>query len=172
MVNLILDGCDCVGKSSIAEELLLTGRFEFIIKRRNPKNMREGRKEYINDVNILNTRDRLIFDRGMLGECVYAPIKRGYYPEYMRELESKLSDNTHLFLIYADLEIVKKRFDHEFIREDQLEKVIDMYFNEFEACNYKKKYGISTTKRTPKEASDLICDIIDNNDKYGIGDLL
>jgi len=171
MVNVILEGCDCVGKSSIAEELLLTGRFDLSIKYNNPKDKEDGERQYRNAVNIMNTRDRIIFDRALLGECIYAPLKRGYYPEYMRDLEKRLSTNTYLFVITASLENVKKRFDHKFLRENQLGIVLETYKKEFEECNYKRKYMIQTDTRSAFEASNLICDIIDNTDKYKVGEL-
>lgn len=147
---------DCSGKSSIANYIKNVIP-EYILEHCDPpKNFNDGKLQYENIVNNLNNKNYLLFDRALLGECIYAPIFRNYYPDYMRELESKINNNTYLFLITADVNTVKKRFDGKFIKEDQIEKIINDYYKEFNLSNYKNKFIIDTSNITVEEAVNKI----------------
>jgi thymidylate kinase len=158
--NIILDGCDSVGKTTLFEYILRQGILNQRLTGQHysaPKNMEHGRQQYIAGIKILNRIRGLIFDRFMLGERVYAPIMRGYAPVYMNELESKLKSHNFLFLlICSDLDVLKKRFDGEFIKESQLITVQNKYIEEFAKSEYENKFIIDTVKMSVKEEYDFI----------------
>jgi hypothetical protein len=156
MVNLIFGGCDCVGKSSIIKELIkLEPKYE-VIKRNAPKDKERARLQYHLDVDYLNSHDNKILDRSMFCECIYSPLLRGYYPEYMRELEKKVNDNNFLILVTARLDIVQKRFDGVFIKAEQIPTILENYQKEFMVANYNNKMLIDTSDITPLEGANKI----------------
>lgn len=58
---------------------------------------------------------RLIMNRAHLGECVYAPLYRGYAGEYVfdieRQFEMAANKSTRLILLWEDFEIAKHFVD-------------------------------------------------------------
>ena len=164
--NIIIDGCDCVGKSSLFKYILRHGVLNnrFIGQHYSaPKSMEHGRRQYIAGVKILNRIRGIVFDRFMLGERVYAPIMRGYSPTYMNELERKLKSHNFLFLlICGDIEVLKERFDGKFIKESQLLTVQNKYIEEFAKSEYENKFIIDTSKMTVEEEYDFIVETIKN----------
>jgi thymidylate kinase len=159
-MNIILEGCDGVGKTSIVNELKLLLPNHELIKCSAPKDYKSAKKEYKLLVKQLNNKINFILDRGLLGECVYAPIMRNYYPDYMRKLETKLNDNTFLFLITASHDIILKRFDGKFITKEQIPLIDLMFKNEFNKCNYKHKFILDSSILSAKELAEKIISII------------
>jgi thymidylate kinase len=165
-MNIILEGCDCVGKTSIATALMKLDPRLQLTKCNAPKDMQSGREEYERIVERLNSEDFLLFDRALLGECVYAPLFRGYYPEYMRELETRVSDNTCIFLITAEPIVAQHRFDGEFISVNQIPEIIDEFRSELHSSNYQNKYVIDTTNKTPMQAAiDIVAYVEEANNR-------
>ena len=149
-MNLIIEGCDCVGKTSIIKEFIKLNPEYKMIHCSNPKTMEDGRIQYIGIVNRLQHEDNLIYDRALLGECVYGPMFRGYYPEYMRDLEKEIPLNTNLILVTCHPDEIKKRFDGEFIIESDIPKIQDNFFKEWVRSNYHNKYIMDTTNERPE----------------------
>jgi len=144
-MNIILEGCDCVGKSSIASNIVKLDPNYTVMKRNAVKSYTEGKSQYSADIELLNSKTNLIFDRFMYSEAVYAPIFRNYFPEYLREFEHKLSSNNLLVLVYARPEIVKKRFDGKFIKEEQIELIMSSFFRLFDQSQIPYKTIIDTS---------------------------
>lgn len=154
--NVILEGCDGVGKSSIFEELMHRGLFgERMMGIRHPmppKNYEVGKKLNEELLRESNKFSGLVFDRHILSERVYAPIMRDYYPLYIGDLEKKLKPHNILFLITADLEIVEKRFDGKGITLELIPRILEDYKYYFDGCYYPKKFIIDTSNITPYQA--------------------
>ncbi|KKM79960.1 hypothetical protein LCGC14_1344660 [marine sediment metagenome] len=156
--NIILEGCDGVGKTSIFEELIHKGLFGKKMlglqhkHRMPPKSYKEGKELNEDLLRISNFSDGLVFDRHILSERVYAPILRGYFATYTHELEKQLKPYNYLFLITADLMIVKSRFDGKGITEDQIQEILIEYKYQFQECYYPHKFIIDTTYITPFQA--------------------
>lgn len=158
--NIILEGCDGVGKSSIFEELMhrgLFGKRMLGIKHPMPPKTFEEAKE-LNDelLRESNQFTGLVFDRHILSERVYAPIMRGYYPNYITNLEKQLKPHNILFLIIADLEVVEKRFDGKGITLELIPKILRYYRTYFHLCSYPRRFIINTTNITPYQALQRI----------------
>lgn len=165
--NIVLEGCDGVGKSSIFEELMHRGLFgKRMLGIRHPmppKTYEEGKKLNYELLRESNQCSGLVFDRHILSERVYAPIMRDYYPMYIGDLEKQLKPYNVLFLITADLEIVKKRFDGEGITLEQIPRILKDYKYYFEGCYYPKKYIIDTSNITPYQALQKIEEYLTKN---------
>ena len=154
--NIIIEGCDCVGKTSVINKIIQEHPEFELIKCSAPKNKKEALNEYLNIVHRLQTETGLIFDRALLGECIYGPKYRDYYPEYMRNLEKLIPINTMLVLLIADIATIEKRFDGEFIKIEHIPIIQKNYIEEFNICNYKTKCMLSTDDITPMELAELI----------------
>lgn len=158
--NIVLEGCDGVGKTSIFEELMHRGLFgERMIGIRHPmppKTYEEGKKLNEELLRESNKFSGLVFDRHILSERVYAPIMRNYLPLYINELENQLKSYNVLFLITADLEVVEKRFDGKGITLDLISGILKVYKYCYEICQYPKKFIIDTSNITPYQALQQI----------------
>ncbi len=159
--NILLEGTDCVGKSSIVKELTqfyeLTRTYHF----QNPKDKEDGKRQYEEAVKLMNSNSGLIFDRAFLGEAVYAPVFRNYYPEYLRNLEEKIQPHNYLFVITAREEKIKERFDGKFINLKQIPIISNAFLEEFNLCKMKNKFIIDTSDISAEEAAKKIISILE-----------
>lgn len=121
-----------------------------------PKSYKAGEKLNKSLLIQSNSMAGLVFDRHILSERVYAPIMRNYIPGYIAELEKQLKPHNILFLITADLEIVKKRFDGKGITLELISTVLKSYEVYYELCYYPEKYIIDTSHITPFRALEKI----------------
>ena len=168
MYNIILEGCDGVGKSSIFEELMHNGLFgDRMIGiqykyRMPPKSYEDGKELNEELLRQSNKFEGLVFDRHILSERVYAPILRNYIAIYTHELEKQLKPHNYLFLITAELKTVENRFDGKDISLNLISRVLDGYQFHFYRCKYPNKYIIDTTNITPFQALEKIEELIKN----------
>lgn len=157
-MNLLIEGTDCTGKSSIVRILEQHGYKT--VKCNAPKNYEEGKREYEQIVERLNREDKLVYDRSLLGECVYAPVFRGYYPYYMRELERKINANNVLVLVEAAELIVKKRFDGKFIALEQIPELLKTFKEEYNKSHYTHKLVVDTSYESPERCAKRVLDFV------------
>lgn len=160
--NIILEGCDCVGKTSIFEEIMHRGLFgERMIgiqhtNKMPPESYEDGKKLNEELLSESNNFDGIVFDRHILSERIYGWIIRNYlnpvYPNYIDDLEKQLKSHNVLFLITAKLDTVKKRFDGQGIPFDKIPAILHGYIFHFERCFYPYKFIIDTTKISPYHA--------------------
>ena len=114
--NIILEGCNCVGKTSIFEELMhrgLLGERMIGIQHKDkmpPKTYEEGKE--LNEMLLKESNENkgIVFDRHIFSERVYAPILRKYIPVYIDYLERKLKKHNILFLIRSTIVSAKLGF--------------------------------------------------------------
>lgn len=161
--NILLEGCDCVGKTSIYEEIMhrgilgesMIGIKYFAVP---PKNKTESEKIHNKILKISNKFHGLVFDRHMLSEKIYAPILRKYKTNYIDYLESQLSTHNILFLITTDFFTIRKRFEKEkLIPINLIPLILGTYLREFYLSkHYFHKFVINTTKMTPYQALQAI----------------
>jgi len=167
-LNIILEGCDCVGKSSIYDEIMKNGVFGKrmigikFTNRMPPKSYKDGKELNEEILDISNSFDGILFDRHILSEKVYAPILRNYIPDYIDNLEKKLNPNNYLFLITAKANTIKRRFDGKEITFDMIPKIVNGYIHHFDKCYYPNKFIIDTTNITPFQALEKIEQLIKN----------
>ena len=168
MYNIILEGCDCVGKTSIFDEIMhrgLLGKKMIGIQCKNrmpPKSYEDGKKLNEELLHLSNKLDGIVFDRHILSEKVYAPILRNYFPNYINELEKQLKEHNFLFLITADIDVIRERFDGKEITSELIPNVVNMYKYHFHKCYYPHKFIINTTNITPFQALKKIEEAIKN----------
>lgn len=160
-ISIILEGCDKTGKSTLANELMLEfpDVFKTIMRFKAPGgNTRQeqywnARNEY--EVGIVYAqRSGIIFDRFLLGEAVYAPLMRGYYPYYIRNLEKKIPPTTLLVVLTAPESLVARRFDTDnetFIKKEDIGYLLNAYNEEFKLSNIQSKVMINSQEEDPFE---------------------
>lgn len=156
--NIILEGCDCVGKTTIANTLMQMRDFQKI-KVSAPKDFEDGRQQYEALVACMNSERSLIFDRSMFGERVYGPIYRGYYPHYLDRLEPSIEPHNFLFLVKADAPEVIERFDGKFIKASDIGRILSSFEWEFGRCGWRSRFIVDTTKDTQLETAHKIIKI-------------
>lgn len=146
MAIIVLEGCDGVGKTTIAN-ILKTYLNLPVVHFDNPKDYEGGFRLMQEMIGFQNRN--CIFDRGHLSEAVYAPLKRGYYPSYIRAGEQMLGSDYHLYLIDDEPENILKRFDHIFLDDAEIAKVVEEYRWQFDMSLVRFKYIIN--RGTPIE---------------------
>ena len=162
MSVLIFEGADCVGKTSLIEQYVkllpensvIVKHFSYPPKILINKNDQHDycQIEYFNELNFHKRFSNItfIYDRYYLGEQVYAPIFRGYSPNYINELEQKLNEESAiLILVTASPETVKKRFDGNFIKMENIEELLNRYEIIFKNSKIKNKIIINTDFESP-----------------------
>lgn len=154
--NIILEGCDCTGKTTLQKALADRLKRSKTAHMKAPKSKEAAQYEYKNWVEVLNSETGWILDRGMLGECVYAPLMRNYYPEYMRSLENELYYHTILVLVVAEPSIVADRFDGEFIKKKDIPYILHRFWCEWADSNYVVKIVADTSHQTADELAERI----------------
>jgi thymidylate kinase len=110
-MNFIIEGLDRLGKSTLIENIQQDLGLYTVVHCGKPKKLKcldNSLEKYqvevfLNMFQLLTNSFRLIYDRGHLGELVYAPLYRGYSGEYVFKIEEvfPLSD-TRLILLTED----------------------------------------------------------------------
>lgn len=164
MTSFLIEGCDCVGKTTLVNEFLKRyKKYKVIHCKAPPKNLSKRaqhdfcKKQYETILKQLKQNNFLLLDRFYLGEAVYAPIFRGYYPFYIRDFEKKLNKlDVKLVVLTCDPEIVLKRFDGKFITKQQIPAILKSFESQFYLSNVKNKVMINTSVMTPEEIYEKV----------------
>ena len=155
-MNIILEGCDCVGKTTLAQFLVDYDNysiFKFNIPRGETKEQQEAfaKQSYYNELDRIKQSNSLVYDRFYLGEFIYAPLLRGYTPQYQHDLENKLNSNKIILAVLtADVSKIKERFDHKVLKPEQLDYVNTQYIKKFNESRIFNKILLDTTHSTPE----------------------
>jgi uracil-DNA glycosylase family 4 len=157
MKLIILEGADNVGKSTAAEAIKAAYP-EFAIKHfAAPKTLQEAKEEYLAFINhALETDNNYILDRSWIGEFVYAPILRGYEPDYRNELNKLLAGKNILSILITASQPTIESFG---ITTDYNKHMLEMnqyvekrFIEAFNAISYGKKLIINQDNLASKEA--------------------
>lgn len=148
---IIVEGCDCSGKSSLIYNLSKFIDFEYKHFSSPPSTLSKidqhnyCKNQYYNELKK-DYNKLVVFDRFYFGEQIYAPIYRNYYPDYINDFENKLNNhNVLLVLVEAKPEIIMKRFDNIFIQKNDIPKIVNTYKYIFEKSIIKNKMIIDTS---------------------------
>ena len=150
--QFIIEGVDRMGKSTLIEGLLQELGYHLVVHYDKPKRLTaynfyeafEGgsllayqNALYYNMFCIINSGARVIFDRGHLGEVVYAPMYRSYDGEYVFDCEHGAdTGDTRLVLLTTS--------DFSFIKDDGLS--LDFSKKEEEQAAFVKAFDRSSIK--------------------------
>jgi uracil-DNA glycosylase family 4 len=161
----VIAGVDGTGKSTLANNLIkdLNGDY---VHFSNPKDMADGKKQYFDFLRSTDKDKLYICDRYHDGEWVYAPLYRGYMPNYMVELETELIQNHNYLLTYvtADVnEIIRRTRERgeDFVKsESHYQILLDNYMNNFLTKQTLPFTIVDTTNTTPDQCTQLVEDDI------------
>ena len=165
MMNIILEGCDKTGKTTLAK--MLCDRLYLPYKHFSApptdlckkSQIEFQRKIYADDISFM-PQCSCVYDRFMLGEQVYAPIYRGYAPTYTKMLERAMPKDTYLILVKANISILKKRYDGIFIKKEDIPKISKAFDIAFKSSKIKNKLIINTSNETKFESFNKIMQFI------------
>lgn len=175
---VIFEGCDCVGKTSLIKEFTkLLGEDTCIVKHfaappkvlTDTKQQHEwNRLDYLHEVDFMEQFGNdinLIYDRYALGEAVYAPRYRNYYPNYITNLLHVISRrNAILVLVTCSYDVAKARFDGKGMDAGDIEKVIDVFDFMFDMAPIERKIKIDTSS---KKQDVLARELLETMEKKG-----
>ena len=180
-MNIILEGMDRVGKSTLARMLqtwMLANRatsFHNVsccaFKLPKGKEEEVSRFYYSNLIAMMCQQWKFIFDRSHIGEAVYSPIYRGYNGDYVFNIEKYYGLENHnnvLFLFDASNQILISRDDgYSFTSDAELEVRYDMINNErklfneaYEKTSIKYKKKIDITGKTIEQVFEEMIDYL------------
>ena len=177
MITVIVEAPDCAGKTTLIANLrsrihASLGEFAMfslehctyppkdLTKEQQIAHQRKEYEDYVDSISM-STNVVWLFDRFMTGELIYGPKYRGYTPDYIHELEKKLSrDQTYFITLVADPEVIKSRFDGEFIKEEDISHLVDEYRKQFYDCEIRHKTLIDVSNMNPDQVCKRVYDFI------------
>lgn len=150
-MKYIIEGIDRLGKSTLVDNIQHKLGYHLVIHYDKPKKLdcygmkyTEPLKIYQQEVNhgmfdlIQNSKAPIIFDRGHLGECVYAPLYRKYSGDYVFDIEKhhKTDDVKLILLTTSNFDICVD--DGESFNFDNKEKEQQLFIDAFTKSNLNK----------------------------------
>lgn len=163
--KFIIEGIDRLGKSTLTKNIQHKLGYHLVVHYSKPESLdiyerweRETPLQayqenlYRNMCNLLKSDTEIIFDRGPLGELVYAPLYRGYEGDYVVNMLNKINtDNTKLILLTtSNFDLCVD--DGESFNFDNKEKEQELFISAFNKLS-------SITKR-------VIIDVHDGNGNF------
>ena len=150
-MNVILEGLDAAGKTTLAEKL----RDKFGMKILH--STAETRNDLYYHLDLLDYQTNTVFDRFHVGEYVYPKVygrKAKMNAKELEEVERRIIDNNDLFIIFitSKMDIINERLIARG-EEDYLAEMADQnkwfrkYARKFEKYNYKNFYVIDVAKK-------------------------
>lgn len=151
MSKFILEGIDRLGKSTLVKNIMNTLGYHLVIHYGKPQLLAaykeftdEPLRAYQDDVNtgmfdlIQNATCPIIFDRGHLGEYVYAPLYRKYSGDYVFDMEAnyRLDDVKLILLTTSNFNICVD--DGESFNFDNKEKEQELFVEAFNKSSMRK----------------------------------
>lgn len=156
-MRIILEGTKRSGKTTIARLIPMldkTGKYKYhhfttpLSTLTREQQMEAQKQTYYHAVDsALNPSTHVIFDRFHLGEAVYGPLVRSYEPDYLRDLESKMHEETILCLVLAHPDVLKSRYNgkRDFVDYTDMDEVLFQFNYEFGESEIKRKVVIDTS---------------------------
>lgn len=167
VTRIILEGNELNFKTTIANKLKEKLGWE-VVKGSSFEIATGTNEEMYNHFKNLLNMDNVIIDRFIYSNMVYATL----YPKYTilsneqyDEMDSKLlaeDDRTIVLYLYTDIETLKERLidrGDEYIREDKLKDINDMYELLWENAKV-EPYGIDTSIFSSDDAVDLVMNLL------------
>lgn len=148
-MKYIIEGIDRLGKSTLVNEIQQELGYHLVIHYDKPQSLKAYQTEenpllkYQQEVNqnmfrLLRTPCNIIFDRGHLGECVYAPLYRDYSGDYVFDLESNVNKRTTKLILLTTSNFDICVDDGESFDFDNKEKEQDLFIQAFNKSQLSK----------------------------------
>jgi thymidylate kinase len=179
MLTVIIEGVDRLGKTTLQDGLgkkigdvfAEFGELREVHCTYPPKGLTQSqqiefqRNTYLGELAFLSysyNQDKInIYDRFLMGERIYGPKYRGYMPDYIHDFEERLDiDSTYLVVLTGSEELVRSRFDNDFIKIEDIGALLETYRSEYELSHIQHKMLLDVEKLTPEETVDTVYDFI------------
>jgi thymidylate kinase len=179
MLTIIIEGVDRLGKTTLQDGLACKisnvfaefGELRHVHCTYPPKGLTQSeqiefqRNTYLGELNYLSlsyNQDKInIYDRFLMGERIYGPKYRGYTPDYIHDFEEKLDiDSTYLVVLTGSEELVRSRFDNNFIKIEDIGTLLETYRNEYELSHVQHKMLLDVEKLTPEDVVNAVYNFI------------
>ena len=150
-MNVILEGLDAAGKTTLAEKIRDKWGFSILHSTASTRN------DLPYHLDLLDYRSNTVFDRFHVGEYVYPKVydrkaKMNY--KELEEVERRIIDNNDIFIIFitSKMQIINERLiargEENYLAEmDEQNKWFRKYVKRFEKYNYKNFYVIDVAKK-------------------------
>lgn len=149
-MNVILEGLDAAGKTTLAEKL--RDKFGMSILHSTAKT----RNDLYYHIDLLDYRTNTVFDRFHVGEWVYPQVygrPAKLTEEEFSIIEKRIIDNNDMFIIFitSDMKIINKRLiergENDYLKEMAAQnKWFKNYIKRFNKYNYKNYYVIDVAE--------------------------
>lgn len=164
--NLMFEGVDCVGKSTLIKAFNQNKNFK-LRKTERPNDRNSSIKIYnqlsleLTQTGVIGDRG-LICDRGFISELVYSPLYRNYNSDYIYDLIRKANNVIYVF-VDSNIEKIKERFDFDYVKLKDIEYLQKRFHEEF--INIPHIYIDTSTSTVKEEVAELEKLL---GEKYGI----
>lgn len=150
-MNVILEGLDAAGKTTLAEKIRDKWGFSILHSTASTRN------DLHYHLDLLDYRSNTVFDRFHVGEYVYPKVynrKAKMNNKELEEVERRIIDNNDIFIIFitSKMQVINERLiargEEEFLAEmNEQNKWFKKYAKKFSKYNYKNFYVIDVAKK-------------------------
>ena len=175
--QFIIEGVDRMGKSTLIKGLMDTLGYHLKIHYEKPQKLAYYTSQtdeplklyqtvlYRQMFDLIDAGHRIIFDRGHLGEMVYAPMYRKYDGDYVLDYETQV-DTSHTRLVLLTTS------DFSFIQDDGLsidfskkEEEQDKFVYAFKRSNIADKVLVDVSNGTGgyRSAESILAEVLKNS---------
>lgn len=172
--SFIIEGIDRLGKSTLVKGILNELGYHLVIHYSKPEVLKTYDKYgnalqvYQKMVNrsmfdLIDSGVPIIFDRGHLGETIYAPLYRGYCGDYVYDLENEIDtqDTALILLTTNDVDLcIDDGLSHNFDKrgEEQMK-----FIKAFQKSSIKNKHLIDVCEPDDvkfRDSDDILKEIL------------
>lgn len=160
-INYIVVGTDCSGKTSLVEMLSDITKFN-VVKGSSFQHSKCTQDELFNKFLEFTKMDNVIFDRFTYCNEVYAPMYDDFAmlsDEHRRFIEQKMKDKATIIYLYADDEVLEKRFNSrgdDYVSLDKLKYANGKYEEVLHKVEHLEVVKFDTGKMTTKQIVENI----------------
>lgn len=160
-INYIVVGTDCSGKTSLVEMLSDITEFK-VVKGSSFQDSKCTQDELFNKFLEFSKMDNVIFDRFSYCNEVYAEMYDDFAmlsDEQRRFIEREMKDKATIIYLYADDEVLEKRFNSrgdDYVSLDKLKYAKGKYEEALHKVEHLEVVKFDTGKMTTKEIVEQI----------------
>lgn len=160
-INYIVVGTDCSGKTSLVDMLSDITEFK-VVKGSSFQHSQCSQGELFNKFLEFIKMDNVIFDRFHICNEVYAPMYNDFAmlsDEQRRFIEREMKDKATIIYLYANDEVLEKRFNSrgdDYVSLDKLKYAKHKYEEALHKVKHLEVVKFDTGKLTTKEIVEQI----------------
>lgn len=154
--NLIIEGCDGVGKTSTIGALMKVFNWKKVIKHKVFENQYEQKRENERAVVDVNVETGIIYDRFIWSDAIYPKVMDRYKTSYIKELERRLNKHNIVIILTANSKRLHDRYDNGYLPKEKLDEVNKEYIKLYNNLDVEHKLLIDTSEKNSFQIAQLI----------------